>query len=615
MMLPIYARAVRYSRRNYWQRYIANVATSSQIDVELASLIDNLIDSGVENSMTINSKTSKKSASIRRIQAANTTDLLKQICKKFERPLNIETSIALLGRFSSLSFEANNVEETAKWLQSNLLPELSSSLIRDNVSIEDVLVSLTSLISLNLANGPLYDGLLKSLTSRLSSSLSTVPISLLIRLAAAIRTHNVQLSEEAEKLLTDSIQLKTSEVDSTGDAISLLINVKLSPTWLETVLEKVKELLPLMSTGELVSLLANLAARGRRHLDILPLIAAAFHANPNVLTVNQLCTLAQSISTLEFVDARLLRRIASDTIVNGNSIKKWSSISTLAVSFAKLRFGHTRAWRALTNWINANYRKATVTELSFVVSSCAMCDMGRWIGDASRHLASSLNIRKAPSASMWLNSVHALAICNSITPQLAETVLRDEFIEQFSKEEDLPKRIFALSKIAQIQAVVHTEFQNSYKGPLMNLSQILPPSQEVNNAALLIKCGRKEAYDAEFFHSVLYKIAPLGTHATSPQLNNDGFFVDALVQLDSARRFVPVKNFADSARPTIAIVYLGRKQMTITCDEDEESHPIGSVALGLRMLKARESNIITSNMCWDFKSSNVINGCGIGSPR
>uniref|UniRef100_A0A0M3HMG1 Uncharacterized protein n=1 Tax=Ascaris lumbricoides TaxID=6252 RepID=A0A0M3HMG1_ASCLU len=72
--------------------------------------------------------------------------------------------------------------------------------------------------------------------------------------------------------------------------------------------------------------------------------------------VNQLCTLAQSMSTLEFVDARLLRRIASDTTVNGNAIKKWSSVSTLAVSFAKLRFGHTRAWRTLTNWINANYR-------------------------------------------------------------------------------------------------------------------------------------------------------------------------------------------------------------------------------------------------------------------
>lgn len=43
----------------------------------------------------------------------------------------------------------------------------------------------------------------------------------------------------------------------------------------------------------------------------------------------------------------------------------------------------------------------------------------------------------------------------------------------------MPKRVFALSKIAQIQAVVNTEFQNSYKGPSMNLSQILPPSQEV----------------------------------------------------------------------------------------------------------------------------------------
>lgn len=82
MMLPICVRAIRYSKRIYSQRHISNVATSSQIDVELTSLIDNLIDSGVENSKT-NNKTSKRSASVRRIQAANTIDLLKQVISKF----------------------------------------------------------------------------------------------------------------------------------------------------------------------------------------------------------------------------------------------------------------------------------------------------------------------------------------------------------------------------------------------------------------------------------------------------------------------------------------------------------------------------------------------------
>ncbi|KHN77348.1 hypothetical protein Tcan_04559 [Toxocara canis] len=303
--------------------------------------------------------------------------------------------------------------------------------------------------------------------------------------------------------------------------------------------------------------------------------------------VNQLCTLAQSMCKLEFVDARLLRRVVADTVANASSIKKWSSVSTLAVSLARIHLGDARAWRTITSWVNANYKKATVGDLSFMVSSCAICNVGGWIEEASRHLASSLDVQRAPSASMWLNSVHALAICNALTPQLAETVLREEFFEQFTKLDDLPKRVFELSKIAQIQAVMDTDFRGSYKGPTMNLSHVLPPSQEVNNAALLVKCGRKEAYDAEFFHSVLYKVAPLGTHATAPALNADGFFVDALVQLDNAKRFVPVKNFANSNRPTIAVVYLGRKQTTITCEEDEESRPLGAVALGLRMLKAR----------------------------
>ncbi|VDK47629.1 unnamed protein product [Anisakis simplex] len=579
----------------------SSAATKQELDTQLSSLITDLTSDPISAIPTTSSSQTQppKSQTLRSIQSTPSLNSLKQvddytlfrayICKKLNKPLSAETSVALLSRFSSLSFQHNSIGETAKWLESNFLTDLSAPLLKDTVRIDDIIVSLTSLISIGLINTPLYQSLLKSFGAHLSSALSSVPVSLLIRLAAAIRTHNVTLPDDLNDLLDRSLQLKTSEVDSTGDVISLLINVNLSQTWLEQVLERAKELLPLMSTGELVSLAANLANRGRRQLNILPLIAAAFHANPNTLTVNQLSTLVQSMSRLEFVDKRLLRRVHDDTIsaTSAGAVKKWSTLSTLAVSFAKLHIGDLRIWKALTNWVNANYKKATVSDLSYVISSCAISDVGDLIKEPSEYLASLLDVQKAQSIWMWLNIVHSLAICKALTPALAETVLRVEFVEHFTKLDDLPKKVFALSKIAQIQAVVDTAFKSTYKGPSFSLENVLTLDKQTNNAALLIKCGRKEAYDAECFHSVLYKLAPLNTHSIEPSLNRDGFLVDATVQLDSSKRFVPVTNFTSSNKPKIAVVYLGRKQCTITCDENEESRPLGQISLGLRLLKAR----------------------------
>lgn len=76
-------------------------------------------------------------------------------------------------------------------------------------------------------------------------------------------------------------------------------------------------------------------------------------------------------------------------------------------------------------------REAGVAELSKTVTACALCGKGHLIKAAAEHLAEKLNIVQTPSATVWLNSISALAACEALTPSLAETVLRPEFLKQF----------------------------------------------------------------------------------------------------------------------------------------------------------------------------------------
>ncbi|MFH4979336.1 hypothetical protein AB6A40_006045 [Gnathostoma spinigerum] len=321
--------------------------------------------------------------------------------------------------------------------------------------------------------------------------------------------------------------------------------------------------------------------------------------------VNQLVDVSQAVSKLSVFDARLLRRIAHDVIANINTIEKWSKISSLTVAFAKLKLGHPGAWKVLCSWINANFKDAKVSDLSFAVSSCAVCNISDTIRPAAEHLAANVDVSEAPSAFVWLNTVYAIAVCRALIPKLAETVLRQEFIDQVLTNADLAKRVFLVSRIAQIQSTVECKFGDGYHGPHIKLKALLPPNKEMQKQALINQYGKIGAFDAEFFHSVLYKIAPVGTHAVEPGLTADGIFVNAIVKLDEKRHFVPVNAFTSHPSAPLAIVYLIRKHFVTTCEEEEPTRLLGSVDFGLRILRARgmEPVLFTET---DMKSAKLL---------
>lgn len=563
-----------------------NNASCSTTD-SLKVLIDDLLTAPVVSAASTAKKV-RKEATRTDIRTAATISRLQKVCFELNKPWSSEIAALVLSQFSFVAFNTKaDRSKVCEWMDRNIMNLAEQSLVGE-ASQSTVLTALTGLFSLGIVKGRLVEALLSSLHSNLSSNVSSVSVSLLLQFVAIVRTNGVTLPSDVESLLSDSVLLKASEIDNPVDAVSLLINVQLPNIYLEKVLQRTKELLPLMSVGQLVSLTSALAKTTGKRRDILPFVAAAFDSKSgSSISVNQLATLSLAMSALGFTDARMLRRLARDIVSNSSAFKKSSSVSAIICSFGKMRLSHRGAWNVLASWLNTNYKTVRKNDLSFMVTAFALCDECKLIEEPARYLGQVINVATASSPYAWLNIIYSLAVCNVLTPQLAETVLNKDFIKQFLKDDNLKTKFRFLSRIAQVQAYARYILGDKYHGPVMDLFSYLPPSQELNSVALEIRDGQKEAHEAESFHKMIYKIAPLQTHATAPTVNEDGVFVDTIIQLDGKGRCVAVKDM-DTRKPRLAIIYLESRQLTTACGDDDESRPVGTMAFALRLLNAQE---------------------------
>lgn len=76
---------------------------------------------------------------------------------------------------------------------------------------------------------------------------------------------------------------------------------------------------------------------------------------------------------------------------------------------------------------------ASFVELSMVVTAAASAGV-RGFEEAAELLAKKLKPSEASNPSVWLNSVHSVAFFERLTPKLAESVLREEFLNVILKE-------------------------------------------------------------------------------------------------------------------------------------------------------------------------------------
>ncbi|EFO25958.2 hypothetical protein LOAG_02528 [Loa loa] len=558
-------------KKRFYSAEVAPNASTCGLDLLITSLTQEISVEGAE------------------INTVATVEGLKKVCSKLKGPISGEISVRVLTRFAELANESVDIQKAAIYLKKGLLAEMNKSLKSEKLHMNSSLEAICALVILELTQESIFETLIDILRQQFSTDLFSVPVSPLVRLAALVNSKKIRLPDDLFRQMKEWLQLKASEITEPKDIVSVIVCWNKSDSWFNIFVEKAKSCISSMSSSELIDMMSNLAKSSSRPPHVLRLICSTFEQNKKDLSVNQLMLLAQSAAKLRFMDNRLRRIIADETFANISRFTKWSQINTIVNSMTKLHIGDFRTWNAIAAWINNNQMNAAPAELSYAVHWCAVAGKGDLIQEASAYLCEKLTSSNIDSPKTWLSTIYALATCDKLSPELAETVLQPSFVANVLGGLNGFRKLMAVTTIAQVQQFLKAILNKTYQGPSVDILDLmqLPPAT-LNDMALKLRYGKSEEENVRYFHSLLHKLVPVNSYSFSPVLNGDGIFVNAVIKLDArGNRFVPLSHFEETKVPRLAVIYLSWKDRTLPYDNDEKSTLMGPPLLNMRLLKAK----------------------------
>ncbi|VIO87307.1 Uncharacterized protein BM_BM8520 [Brugia malayi] len=539
--------------------------------------------------LLITNLTQESSVKEAEINTVTSVEGLRKVCAKLEGSISSEISVKILTRFAELANESVSIQKAAAYLKKGLLAEMNRSLKNSKLNMNSTLETMCALVILELTDESLFETLVDVLRQQFSTDVFSVPVSPLVRLAALVSSKKIRLPEDLFYQVREWLQLKASEITQPKDIVSVIVCWNKSDSWFNIFIEKAKSCVSSMSSNELIGMMSSLANSSSRPPHVLRLICDTFEQKKKGLTVDKLLLLAQSAAKLRFMDNRLRQIIADDTFANISRFTKWSQINTIVNSMTKLHIGNLRTWNAIAAWINNNQMNAALDELSYAVHWCAIAGKGDLIQEASVFLCEKLTSSKIDSPKTWLSAVYALATCDRLSPELAQTVLQPTFVANILGGLSGFRKLMVVTTIAQMQYFLKGTLNKAYQGPSVDILDLMQfPSTTLNDMAFKLRYGKNEEGNVRYFHSLLHKLVPLNSHAFPPALTEDGIFVNAVIKLDvKGDRFVPLSHFEETKAPRLAVIYLSWKDRTLPCTDDDKSTLMGPPLLNIRLLKAR----------------------------
>ncbi|VDM68903.1 unnamed protein product, partial [Strongylus vulgaris] len=354
------------------------------------------------------------------------------------------------------------------------------------------------------------------------------------------------VSKELKTLLKEVLLTQMRDVDSANVVIAVLAHWDQNDKEVSrAAIVKTIELLGsdmsccVLTVGEMCSLMNKLAERRIREKALLPLLSARITDYHSALSVRQLVSLAASCAKLNYFDARVLRRLAKDLLLDVNNLHNWADVSSLVDSFSRLRFGDMVAWNALAVWVNNHMHSAPLDSLSIIIGGMARNGIEE-CRPAAMRLSQRVRREIAPSQNVWLSTVHSLAFFRALTPELAESVLNRDFVSQLLQpSKSVGEKLFKAMKLLQISSCVEVDLGDAYIGPRLGFAELEPLikiDDEATRLARLIKYGKKEVETCnQFLSDVLFKIGSPSTHISPSCIDPTGILIDAQIVCEKVR--------------------------------------------------------------------------------
>uniref|UniRef100_A0A1I8A960 RAP domain-containing protein n=1 Tax=Steinernema glaseri TaxID=37863 RepID=A0A1I8A960_9BILA len=532
-------------------------------------------------------------------------------CMQRETMRTDEDVMSILGHLISLS--NGEPYEVAAWVEESNFPSvLASHTLKDDVPPANIFRALVSLyvlgyghvarqsdqqaISILHSFDTLLPELLKRMEVILTGDVRQIPITHVIQFIAVLNRLNVSLNDHMKGLLIKAIQANVGSLSSPGDVITILRNLDLEKQqglFKEQVLAKATELVPVMNNGELVSIMKFLSEKTKRDMMLLPLLANALSKSFEPLTVNQILTLTYAAANLSFRDAALMRRISEEIQVNVGSFTNWKDMMILMGSLNRLGIGDLPIWRSLIKWMTTNITDAPYKNLIMCLTSCGMANVpSHELKELGHRVAARLAPTAKESPIHWLNAVYALTLVGSLKHNIAEKMLRKEFVAEITNLKGLSpgSELLYKIKIAQINAATKYDLRK-YVGSRLNMIDILDANVKVEDVSH-VKQSKRGNVD---FNNILLFLAS-ANHMSRPMLTEDSLLVDAFAEVDGDGIFVSVKdwdrwlkaNNLQKGHRRLAFVYVAYNHTLRDTAPGSEGklRPTGDIAMDIRHLEA-----------------------------
>ncbi|KAK0423417.1 hypothetical protein QR680_008134 [Steinernema hermaphroditum] len=522
-----------------------------------------------------------------------------------------EDVMSVLGHLISLSNREPDM--VADWVKESNFPSiLASHTLRDDAPAENIFRALVSLyvlgygqkkrkadaaeaVSILHSFDTLMPELLKRMEVILKGNLTQLPITQIIQFIAILKRLNVTLDANFTTLLVKAIEANIGSLSTPADVITVLRNVNLDKGILmEQVLAKASELVPVMSTGELASIIKFLSDNGRRSMTLLPPLANALAKSFDPLTVNQILTVSYAAANLNFRDAALMRRLSEEIQMSVSSFTSWRDMMDLMGSLNRLGIGDIPMWKCMVHWMKRNIENAPPKSLSLCLTYCGMANVS---SKELRQIGDRVAARLAPTANEspihWMNAVYAMTLLQSLRPKIAEQMLRKEFVDEIMNIKDIGKgsQLLYKLKIAQINASTKYDIRG-YAGAMLNKEDIVGEDVKVEEVSRVKQSKRG---NNEFNNMLLFLASQ--NHLSKPMLTDDCILVDAFAEMNGDGRFVSVKDWNKWMREKhvrkgnrrLAFIYVAYNHTLrdTARGREDKLRPTGDIAMDIRHLKAQ----------------------------
>ncbi|XP_033297288.1 FAST kinase domain-containing protein 4 isoform X2 [Bombus bifarius] len=339
--------------------------------------------------------------------------------------------------------------------------------------------------------------------------------------AISIWVHNKEESKSSTKINKSSVQSQTGDNNTTS---------KNSPLNTQDFFSQYYNL----STSAMIKNINKLAQAGDRNVKLLNYFFNNIIEYHELLSTKACSNLMFSMSTLNYSDERLLKKICKDFIksksVSGNETN-FVTIMSLLKSMAFVRYKNNVFLNQLCDEIIKSKIKYSNTQIASILRSFATLGYhSQYVNDIIE-VCTIRNLKTIEKLQYTtrLNLVWCFAVFKILQNVHAESVLNEKFVSKtLIFDTEINKKLSHQLKLLNINGYAQYAL-NNYSGPLLN-NEIVP--------RIVSKRTKQKLAYVEALQITLKNMLPSTSHFNMSINTNMGFLLDAEICVDHKFNFI-----------------------------------------------------------------------------